>query len=116
MGAVTTKWPSRIEKARSFGARDGRQSAEKLVKHAGDDAERLKTLPQDTWDAMLRRARIYAQAGWSRQEVETWSRAFHTAGGEIIIPIFDAQIEAADGEAKEALARLVEAQRAKKAD
>ncbi|MER2250682.1 phage tail length tape measure family protein [Methylorubrum podarium] len=78
--------------------------------------ERLKTLPQDTWDAMLRRARIYAQAGWSRQEVETWSRAFHAAGGEIIIPVLDAQIEAADGEAKEALACLVEAHRVKGAD
>lgn len=79
------------------------------MRQAGDDAERLKALPQDTWDAMLRRARFYAQAGWSRQEVETRSRAFHAAGGEIIIPNLDAQIEAADGEAKEALARLLEA-------
>ncbi|CAO4195128.1 hypothetical protein [Methylorubrum extorquens] len=116
MDAVTTKWPSRIEKARSFGARDGRQSAEKLLKQPDGDGERLKALPQDTWDAMLRRARFYAQAGWSRQEVETWSRAFHAASGEIILPVLEAQIESADGEAKEALARLVETHRAREID
>ena len=79
------------------GARDGRQSAEKLVKQAGDDAERLKALPQDTWDAMLRRARFYAQAGWSRQKVETWSLAIHAASGQITIPTLDALAVAVDG-------------------
>ena len=57
------------------------------------------------------------RSGWREpNSFETWSRALHAAGGEIIIPVLDAQIEAADGDAKEALARVVDAHRAREFD